>query len=113
MGNIAASGGGMSSVYKKPAWQTGPGVPNDGARDVPDVSLTASDAHDPYLIVSEGAVLWRGRHVGRSAFFRRNDRRAQSVPGAERGASEIRRGQHQPEAVQHGGGRHSPAFFTT
>jgi len=52
-GTIAASGGGLSSVYKKPTWQTGPGVPNDGARDVPDVALTASNAHDPYLIISE------------------------------------------------------------
>ena len=25
--------------YAKPAWQTGTGVPNDGARDIPDVSL--------------------------------------------------------------------------
>jgi len=53
-GTISASGGGISSVYKKPAWQTGPGVPNDGARDVPDVSLAASNGHDPYIIISEG-----------------------------------------------------------
>ncbi|MGO9257542.1 MAG: protease pro-enzyme activation domain-containing protein [Bryobacteraceae bacterium] len=59
-GSISASGGGMSSLYKKPSWQTGPGVPNDGARDVPDVSLNASDAHDSYIIVSEGTVLGVG-----------------------------------------------------
>jgi hypothetical protein len=47
----------MSSVYKKPAWQTGPGVPNDGARDVPDVALAASPAHDPYVVVSGGAEI--------------------------------------------------------
>ena len=56
-GGLAASGGGKSSVYPKPAWQAGPGVPNDGARDVPDVSLDASNAHDPYLVVSEGALI--------------------------------------------------------
>jgi len=50
-GGLSASGGGISTVYKKPAWQTGPGVPNDGARDVPDVSLAASNGHDPYIIV--------------------------------------------------------------
>jgi subtilase family serine protease len=55
-GTMAASGGGLSSVYQKPAWQAGPGVPNDGARDVPDISLNASIAHDPYLIVSGGAT---------------------------------------------------------
>jgi subtilase family serine protease len=59
-GTIGASGGGLSSVYKKPAWQTGPGVPNDGARDVPDVSLAASDAHDPYIVISEGAAIGVG-----------------------------------------------------
>jgi subtilase family serine protease len=56
-GGLAASGGGMSSVYKKPVWQTGPGVPADRARDVPDVSLDASNAHDPYLIVSGGELI--------------------------------------------------------
>ena len=39
-----ASGGGASAVYTKPAWQVCPGVPGDGRRDVPDVSLNA----DPY-----------------------------------------------------------------
>ena len=29
--------------YAKPSWQTGTGVPNDGKRDVPDVSLFAAD----------------------------------------------------------------------
>jgi Bacterial Ig-like domain (group 3) len=29
--------------YPKPLWQTGTGVPNDGKRDVPDVSLFAAD----------------------------------------------------------------------
>jgi subtilase family serine protease len=37
-----ATGGGMSSIFTKPAFQSGPGVPADGMRDVPDVSLIAS-----------------------------------------------------------------------
>ncbi len=36
-----ASGGGPSSLYPKPAWQVCPGVPSDGFRDMPDVSLNA------------------------------------------------------------------------
>jgi subtilase family serine protease len=28
-----------SGGYAKPSWQTGPGVPNDGKRDIPDISL--------------------------------------------------------------------------
>jgi uncharacterized protein (TIGR03437 family) len=51
---IDATGGGASSFYPKPAWQTGFGVPADGARDVPDVSLTASNFHDPYNVLTGG-----------------------------------------------------------
>jgi subtilase family serine protease len=36
-----ASGGGPSVIFGKPAWQTGIGVPNDGARDIPDVAMGA------------------------------------------------------------------------
>jgi len=48
-----ASGGGRSTVYNKPAWQTCSGVPADGKRDVPDLSLTAA-GHDGYMIVMNG-----------------------------------------------------------
>jgi subtilase family serine protease len=49
-GGLAAGGGGASIYFSKPRWQTGTGVPNDGHRDVPDVSLNASPFHDSYLI---------------------------------------------------------------
>jgi hypothetical protein len=39
--SIFAGGGGASQVWAKPAWQSGNGVPNDGVRDVPDLSLFA------------------------------------------------------------------------
>jgi pseudomonalisin len=50
-----SSGGGASSVYAKPSWQAGTGVPADGRRDVPDVSLSAA-GHDGYLIYQEGGL---------------------------------------------------------
>jgi subtilase family serine protease len=50
-----AGGGGVSQVYAKPSWQAGPGVPADGKRDVPDVSLTAA-GHDGYLIWLSGEL---------------------------------------------------------
>ena len=38
----------------KPAWQTGPGVPSDGVRDVPDVSLFASNGYNgSFYIICE------------------------------------------------------------
>jgi len=37
--NGGAGGGGASALFAKPSYQTGPGVPNDGQRDIPDVAL--------------------------------------------------------------------------
>jgi hypothetical protein len=48
--NIAAGGGGASTFFSKPSWQSGvTGIPADNARDLPDISLTAA-FHDPYLL---------------------------------------------------------------
>jgi uncharacterized protein (TIGR03437 family) len=55
-GSPAASGGGASIYFPKPTWQTGIGVPSDGARDVPDVALAASADHDGYYTLSNGRV---------------------------------------------------------
>jgi len=53
---LVAGGGGRSSVFPKPSWQVGRGVPRDNARDVPDVSLAAS-MHVGYLICSAGSCV--------------------------------------------------------
>jgi len=55
-GGPSASGGGASILFSKPSWQTGPGVPGDHARDVPDVSLSASNDHDGYLVYTSGSL---------------------------------------------------------
>jgi uncharacterized protein (TIGR03437 family) len=52
----AASGGGASQFFSKPSWQTGTGVPNDGARDVPDVAFPASADHDGYLVYTSSGL---------------------------------------------------------
>ncbi len=52
-GGLSASGGGASIFFLKPTWQTGTGVPADGKRDVPDLSIAASPNHDGYLMCSE------------------------------------------------------------
>jgi subtilase family serine protease len=44
---VAAGGGGASIYIAKPSWQTGVGVPADGARDVPDISFPSAE-HDAY-----------------------------------------------------------------
>lgn len=54
---LFASSGGASSLYSKPSWQAGPGVPNDGMRDLPDVALAAAAMHDGYLLCQDGICL--------------------------------------------------------
>src|SRR6202451_2775737 len=65
-GGVIGGGGGASDCtsgnpvepagcfggYAKPSWQAGPGVPNDGKRDIPDVSLFAGNGFNGnfYLI---------------------------------------------------------------
>jgi subtilase family serine protease len=52
--SFAASGGGKSTLFTKPKWQTGTGVPSDDARFVPDIALAGSVDHDGYLTCSPG-----------------------------------------------------------
>ncbi|MGB0012727.1 MAG: hypothetical protein WBQ03_14050 [Candidatus Sulfotelmatobacter sp.] len=54
-GGLWATGGGASTIYSKPSWQSGTGVPADAKRDVPDVSLTSA-GHDGYLIYQNGGL---------------------------------------------------------
>ena len=53
---LSAGGGGVSTLFAKPAWQTAL-TPADGQRDVPDVSFNASPAHDGYLVCSQGSCV--------------------------------------------------------
>ncbi|HWF09473.1 MAG TPA: protease pro-enzyme activation domain-containing protein [Bryobacteraceae bacterium] len=52
---LAASSGGVSFLVSKPDWQAGPGVPQDGARDIPDVAMAAA-VHTAYFITYQGGL---------------------------------------------------------
>jgi uncharacterized protein (TIGR03437 family) len=68
-GYLASSTGGASIFFPKPSWQSGPGVPNDGARDVPDLSLSASWDHDGYFtFTGGGAGIYGGTSVATPEF---------------------------------------------
>ena len=54
---LDGTGGGASILFSKPDWQTGTGVPADGARDVPDIALNASNGHDSYLFCSQNSCV--------------------------------------------------------
>ncbi len=61
-----AGSGGASAFVAKPSWQTGvAGIPNDGARDVPDVAFTSA-GHDFYLICLDSSCTPNRR--GRMSF---------------------------------------------
>jgi len=57
---LSATGGGASVYFPQPAWQTGPGVPNDGARHVPDIAVSASADHDGYYVYTGGSGTYYG-----------------------------------------------------
>jgi uncharacterized protein (TIGR03437 family) len=67
-GGLLASGGGASIYFSKPAWQVGPGVPADNARDVPDVSFSASGNHDPYMAVNANGTRSGGTSASSPSF---------------------------------------------
>ncbi len=48
--HLASTGGGVSIYFAKPSWQTGPGVPSNSFRNVPDVAMSASADHDGYIV---------------------------------------------------------------
>ncbi len=53
---LLAGGGGSSLFFPQPVWQTGPGVPNTGFRNVPDLALAASPDHDGYFVYTGGSL---------------------------------------------------------
>lgn len=73
---LAATGGGASIYFPKPSWQTGPGVPNNNFRNVPDVAMSASADHDGYIVCTnngcaggiQGAGIYGGTSVATPVF---------------------------------------------
>lgn len=59
-GTLSAGGGGASVFFAQPVWQTGNGVPADGFRHVPDLSLSASADHVGYYVYTDGSASYYG-----------------------------------------------------
>jgi hypothetical protein len=68
-GTLAASGGGASMFFARPAWQEGTGVPAANARFVPDLAFAASWKHDAYYIVLKGEAMTYGGTSAATPFF--------------------------------------------
>jgi len=57
---ILGTGGGASTYFPQPSWQTNAGVKNDGWRHVPDLSFNASVFAVPYYIFCEACADMHG-----------------------------------------------------
>jgi subtilase family serine protease len=67
---FGGGGGGSSAYFPKPAWQVG--TVNDASRDVPDLALTASDAHDPFMFcvnVASAESCTNGYRIANGSLF--------------------------------------------
>jgi len=60
---LAASGGGVSQVFPRPDWQTGPGVPAGSMRLVPDVAVTGDPSLGCYIVLNGHGVIFGGTSV--------------------------------------------------
>jgi uncharacterized protein (TIGR03437 family) len=60
---IGGGGGGVSTVFARPAWQTGAGFPSAGGRLVPDLSFSSSAQHVGYFVYSGGVAYFGGTSV--------------------------------------------------
>ena len=82
VGNNRISPAGTTGGVPKPSWQSGTGlnIPQDGVRDVPDISLTSA-GHDPYLLCLEGSCVPDGQGFIRVYFISGTSAAAPSMAG--------------------------------
>jgi subtilase family serine protease len=69
---LSSAGGGASTLFSKPSWQTGvTGIPDDGQRDVPDLALNASPGLPGYLFCTSDSSFWqKGQAASCTSGFR-------------------------------------------
>jgi subtilase family serine protease len=85
--SLSAGGGGASTIFSKPSWQAGTGVPGDGKRDVPDIALNASSGHDSLLFCSQDDLTQqKSTATSCASGFRTSDGNLTAVGGTSAGA---------------------------
>ena len=69
--SLTGGGGGISSLFTVPPWQVRLSSLTQGMRGVPDLSLSASAAHDGYLVCSQGSCVcgFRNACTSTGTFF--------------------------------------------
>ncbi len=87
-GDLSAGGGGKSTLFPKPSWQTGDNVPSDSARDVPDLAFNASIDHVQYITCSDDGTVAHNGQTQEDCIngFRAADQTFDAVGGTSAGA---------------------------
>ncbi len=117
-GGLSATGGGVSTLFPKPTWQTGvPGIPSDGKRDVPDISLDASNDHDSLLLCTSDTSNWQSGQVSScTQGFRDSSTGALTVAGGTSFSTPIFAGMvaliNQKQNYTSGAGLINPTLYT-
>jgi subtilase family serine protease len=117
--SLSAGGGGVSTLYtSKPSWQTGvPGIPSDGKRDVPDVSLFSSPQFVPYLYCTSDTSAWNtGQAASCNSGFRDSSTQNLTLAGGTSFATPIFAGMvailNQEKGYTSGQGLLNPTLYT-
>ena len=97
---LGGGGGGASTVFARPSWQSGAGFPATGGRLVPDLALSSSAQHVGYYVYSGGISYFGGTSVAAPVMAGVAALLNQYVVSTE--PQTARPGQHQPDAVPHG-----------
>jgi subtilase family serine protease len=114
---LSATGGGASALFTKPSWQTGvPGIPADGKRDLPDISLLSSPEYVPYLFCTSDTSDWgSGQLASCNSGFRDSSTQDLTLAGGTSFATPIFAGMlailNQQKGYGGGAGLINPALY--
>jgi hypothetical protein len=115
---LSASGGGASSLFGKPTWQTGvAGIPADSKRDVPDMALYSSPDYPGYIYCTSDTSAWStGQRASCNSGFRDASSGALTVAGGTSFAAPIFAGMvaliNQQQGYTGGQGLINPTLYT-
>lgn len=115
---ISAGGGGVSSLFNKPAWQTGvPGIPTGTHRNVPDVALYSSPNFPGYLYCTSDSSAWSsGQAASCNSGFRDSSSGLLTLAGGTSFATPIFAGMlaiiNQQQGYTAGQGLVNPTLYT-
>ena len=92
-------GGGLSSIFGKPGYQSDFYTSNASQRMVPDVSFAASPVSSPYAMILNGSEIAIGGTSAATPLFGGIVALREPLPCFQRQHQRARIGEHQPDAL--------------